>query len=210
MEDVSILAMRTAKAASMAYLYAKDRDGVLIDAGLGCHELWEEAGRRGIRIHAVLLTHSHYDHICGLPELLSRTEGLPVYVHYSERNFLRHPDLNLSTLFQVREGYDVPATPYFDGEELCFDQVGFRVIHTPGHSLGSSCFYDGERVFSGDTLFRGTIGRTDHFFGDTVQEIASIRQRLLTLPGETLLLPGHGEHTTVEMEVAHNGYLRER
>ena len=80
MEDVIILAMRTAKAASMAYLYAKGRDGVLIDAGLGCHELWEEAGRRGIRIHAVLLTHSHYDHICGLPELLSRTEGLPVYV----------------------------------------------------------------------------------------------------------------------------------
>lgn len=194
----------------MAYLYAKGQDGVLIDAGLGCHELWQEAGKMGVQVRGVLLTHYHYDHICGLPALLRQAEDLLVYVHYSERNFLRHPDLNLSTLFQVREGYDVPVTPYFDGEELSFGQVELQVIHTPGHSLGSSSFYDGERVFTGDTLFAGTIGRTDHFFGDTHQEIASIGERLLCLPGETLVLPGHGEHTTIEAEASYNGFLRVR
>ena len=178
-------------AGSKAYLYGVGRDGVILDGGLGCEKLLDVAETHGITVHALLLTHSHYDHICGLPLFRERMPETPIYLHHSGIFSAKHPVLNLSTFLGQNEGIPGPYIPYTHGEILRFCSVQLEVIHTPGHSLCSSCFYDGVHLFSGDTVFVGAVGRTDMFFGDFYQMMRSIKNRLLPLPDDSIIHPGH-------------------
>ena len=194
---------------SNAYLYAVGKDGIVIDAGDGCEGLKKIADEKGILIHGIALTHCHYDHINGLDRLLSVLNGnVPVYLHYSEVTHPRNSYLCLAHIFGKKFSTNIPFTPIANGDTLTFGDGRLQVLHTPGHSLGSSCFYDGEILFSGDTLFYGTIGRTDHFFGDTVQLIHMVQERILPLPKETIVYPGHAQKTTIGQECIHNPFLR--
>jgi len=186
------------------------REGVLIDAG--CNEADEKAmmqtiNDEGITVKAILLTHGHYDHITALEKMKSLTNA-PVYSHMSEKQVLENPDLNLSCRILTKISV-TPDAPFNDGDIFQFGDCTLKVLHTPGHTPGGVCYYDAEggHLFSGDTLFASSIGRTDFPMGDHAKLIRNIKTKLLTLPDETTVYPGHGGTTTIGREKASNPYL---
>jgi len=198
----------TAPAGAMCYYYAMGEDAVLIDCGLNAHGLCEAAEKNGHKLRAVLLTHCHYDHICGLPALIEAYPHVPIYIHEDDLAGLNDADYNVSGLFGVTDFPTIPAVPFTDGEKLAFGNVQLTAIHTPGHTMGSSCFTDGMRIFSGDTLFCGGIGRADLPGGDHETLIASIHNKLMVLQSELSVLPGHGKGTTLFNESIFNPFLQ--
>lgn len=168
-------------------------------------------------LKAVLLTHGHYDHIGSVAELRKIFPGVPVYIGEHEKDFPGNPMLNLSvwlagtayTLpFQTEESEkagNIDRTVQ-DGEVLSFLGTEIRCLEVPGHTAGSICYYLPEMraVFCGDTLFCGSVGRTDFPTGNEQQLLQAIREKLFTLPEETVVYPGHGAATTIRAEKTGN------
>ena len=157
-----------------------------------------------------LQTHMHFDHIWGL-SFLYHNYGLQPLCHRGEREIYEDAPQVVRLLFHKDiPTVLVPVLRYLDdNEEITFGNTTFRVIHTPGHTPGCIMFYQASEgvLFSGDTLFQGSIGRTDHLGGNTEQEIQSIRSRVLTLPDDVVVYPGHGPSTTIGEERYGNPYL---
>ncbi len=157
-----------------------------------------------------LLTHAHFDHVFGIARLCQRY-GLPPQCHPLELPvYQANPRLALALA-----GVPINLPPaelsltLADGQSLTLGTLTINVIHTPGHTPGGLCFHipDEGVLLSGDTLFRGSLGRTDTPLGNWQEELQSVRQRLLTLPPSTIVLPGHGPATTIDGELLHNPYL---
>lgn len=187
----------------------RTRSGIVIDPGDEPDMLLERVRALGLHIEALVHTHTHLDHV-GATRRLSEELGAPILIH---REDLKLYDLlrDQRRLFGFPEG-DAPKRPdrlLEHGEEVVAGDLRLRVIHTPGHTLGSICVAWGDRLFSGDTLFRGSIGRTD--LGGTSPEelVRSIRERIYPL-GDPQVLPGHGEATTLEEERRTNPFLSSR
>ena len=173
-----------------------------------------------LRPAAVLLTHGHLDHTFSVTPVCG-ARGITAYIHPDDREMLRDPTAGLSTdlkqLFGGRLQWSEPedVAPLEDGTELEIAGVTLKVDHAPGHTRGSVLFGwhgdEGEEplCFSGDVLFAGSIGRTDLPGGSTAQMRTSLRDKILTLPDETVVLPGHGPMTSIGNERAGNPYLRE-
>jgi hydroxyacylglutathione hydrolase len=189
---------------------------VIVDPGQDAQPGIEEIlARYRLKPIAVLLTHGHIDHIWSVAPVCG-ARGIPAYIHPDDRDLLSDPGKGLSLgadqqLFgglTFTEPDDVLELS--DGATLTLAGVDFTVAHMPGHTEGSVTFgtqETGERVlFSGDLLFAGSIGRTDLPGGDH-QEILRSLERTLTLPDETIVLPGHGPQTTIGVERAHNPFL---
>lgn len=180
---------------------------LIIDPGAQADRLADAVKEKGLKPVAVLLTHGHFDHAKAAAELAEQYQ-IPVYAQVEERDTLFNPALNLS-------GWDGAAQAYHadcyvkDEQEL--DLAGFhiRVFHTPGHTPGGCCYYFPYQnaLFSGDTLFCMSIGRTDFPKGSASQLIQAIRDKIMKLPDETEVYPGHNETTTVGSERLHNPYL---
>lgn len=188
--------------------------GVIVDPGFLEDEVGElydylesGAGNGPIVPEAVLLTHSHFDHMLAAKVLQDRY-GIPVYMHPDEK-----VTLQLDSKYVAKENIrgfqpDFRPTPVADGDILSFG-MQFRVIATPGHTPGGVCYYEEKAgvLFSGDTLFAGTIGRTDLEYGDYDSLIRSIMEKLILLPGCTEVYPGHGRPTTIASERVNNPFL---
>ena len=185
--------------------------GVVVDPG--CfdpregEELEKYISLKKIKLVAIWLTHAHPDHIFGVSKLL-KTREIPVMMHPGE-------DPDLAVKMAEKFGLDVPETDFEtvdigEDDTLKFGNTAFKVIETPGHTPGGVCFYDAQDsiLLTGDTLFCGSLGRTDLPGGDYDHLIVSIMNKLMGLPGETEVIPGHGEVTDIGWERTHNPFLQ--
>jgi glyoxylase-like metal-dependent hydrolase (beta-lactamase superfamily II) len=194
-------------------LTAEDKKTVIIDPA--CENESEFAHLKRViaegelDIVCILLTHPHADHVLGLKfvtdtfpqaQFLMHEEGLPLYENAN--------DYSLVMGFKKRE-FPAPSGFLTDGQELKFSDIALKVSYTPGHAPGSVCYYAKEEVvvFTGDVLFHRSIGRTDLPGGSLKTLRNSIREKLFTLPPDTLVLSGHGDSTTIEFEKEYNPFL---
>lgn len=181
----------------------------IIDAGFEPQHLIRHIQTHGLTPEALLLTHAHVDHIAGVPAVRRAFPGIPVRLHEAEKDWLSDPELNLSIFTGEPVSMPAPDGLLLDLDELRFGPLSFRVLHTPGHSPGGVAFWcESQAVaFSGDSLFAGSVGRTD-FPGCSFETLErSIRTRLYTLPDATRIFPGHGDATTIAHERRTNPFV---
>lgn len=189
-------------------------DAIVIDPGMGTKEELDEFDKyiaeSGMNIQGIVNTHMHLDHCFGANYVKDKY-GVPVAAHVADA-FLGSNIDDQARKFGIRlKGKDVMIdSPLADGDTITIGDDRLEVIHTPGHSPGGICLYspDGKFLIAGDTLFAGSIGRTDLPGGDYAQLIDSVSSRLFTLPDDTLVLPGHGPTTTIGREKASNPFFR--
>ncbi len=183
---------------------------VVIDPGDEAGRILDALGRANASAAALLHTHAHFDHVAAA-SAVHRATGAAIRLHPADR-FLYDMLPEQGRIFGFR--FDEPekaVEPLADGETIPVGSAGIRVIHTPGHSPGSVCFLaDGGApvLFSGDTLFRDSIGRTDLWGGSFPEIESSIRKRLYALPDALRVVPGHGEETTIGREKRRNPFVR--
>lgn len=191
------------------YVVETDNSAVIIDPGFLDVSLKNHIEEKRNKIRAVLLTHVHFDHIGAVSYILNLL-NIPVYIHYEDRSGLYDNAKNLSYasqgLYNIQPLGNEGVLHLSDNQVLLFDDLKITVLHTPGHSEGSVCFLVNEYLFSGDTLFNFSIGRTDFPSSDTKKMIASLK-RLCKLDDKTIVLPGHGEKTTLGFEKKNNIFL---
>jgi hydroxyacylglutathione hydrolase len=181
---------------------------VAIDPGGEAAAMAAAAEARGLTVEAIVLTHAHIDHIEGVAELVRRT-GAPVHLHPADRQWYDRVG-EQALMFGMRvEQPPPPQHELADGQRLALAGAEFEVRHVPGHAPGHVLLYEAAAglAFVGDVVFQGSIGRSDLPGGDYRQLLESIRQRVLTLPDETVLYTGHGPQTTVEHERLTNPFL---
>lgn len=164
----------------------------------------------GLRPEAILLTHAHLDHIAGVPEVLVAFPGTPVLIHEAEKEWPANPTLNLSAGYGFPVRAPAPTGTLQDDQTLTLGGDAWQVLHTPGHSPGGITLYHApsSAAVVGDTLFAGSIGRSDFPGSDSDTLLRSIRTRLYTLPGETVIYPGHGGESTIGRERLSNPFVR--
>ena len=182
-------------------------EAVCVDPGAEPDEVLAMARDMGVRIRYIANSHAHVDHILGVGAIREAT-GAKFLLHPGDLELAR----NAATMAKGWIGIDVPNPPdpdafLDDNDEIDVDGLKLTVFHTPGHTRGSVCFYANGIVFAGDTLFQGAIGRPD-LPGGYDEEMASIVERLLVLPDETIVLPGHMDQTTIGHERQRNPYVR--
>jgi glyoxylase-like metal-dependent hydrolase (beta-lactamase superfamily II) len=187
----------------------RTREAIVIDPGDQADEILALARDLGVRIKRIVNSHGHVDHVMGVAGVKQATNA-PFLMHQADLSIVHQAPFTAARLLGMQ---DVPAPPdpdafVSDGDIVEVEGVRLQVIHTPGHTPGSLCFYTEGMLFSGDTLFRGSIGRTDLPGGNYDQIIQSITDRLLQLPDETVVLPGHMEETMIKVERETNPFVR--
>ena len=189
------------------YLVSNDKGKcVVVDPSSGCGELLRKITKEMLDVEAIVLTHAHFDHIAGIPELIDAFGELPVYVHPLEAAFLSDAQLNLSSGFGQNFTFPGKTVALNEGKQQV-GSFGFDVMHVPGHTPGGCALYIPGNCLSGDTLFAGSIGRSDFPGGDGDQLVASINSKLLPLPDSTVVWPGHGNRTTIGREKKSNPFV---
>ncbi len=185
------------------------KDCLLVDAGMGAGKLIKFLQEHKLNPVAVVLTHGHIDHIEGVAALRAEFPDIKVHIHKLDAEMLTEPQTNLSAM--TEESFSIEPTDFSLEEQSVIAQAGVKlsVLHTPGHTPGGICLYSRDEaiVFTDDTLFADSIGRTDFPNGSMEQLLKSIREKLFTLPDDTKVYPGHGPITTIAQEKAHNPFF---
>lgn len=186
------------------------KTAIVVDPGGDFDRIRAELEAENLRVVAIVHTHTHIDHV-GATAPLQAWSGAGAHIHEADRFLYEMLPIQAALLgVPVPESCDVTGA-LVDGYSVTAGALEMGVMHTPGHTPGSVCFSvrapEGSVVFSGDTLFRGGIGRTDLWGGDSTKIFQSLRGRLLTLPDDTLVVPGHGPETTIGAERSTNPYL---
>ncbi len=192
------------------YLYwePESKTGVIIDPGAEAERIINTVERCDFQPAAILLTHGHGDHIAAVEEIRKKY-SIDVYIGIGEEALLANPSENISVLV----GQPIIVSPaehlVKDEQLLQFGKIELRVLSTPGHTVGGVCYFDERNgiLFTGDTLFWGSIGRTDLTGGSYEQLLESIKTKILQLPDSVICYPGHGPRTTVGGERINNPFL---
>ena len=185
------------------YLVSENDQLIVIDPGDGFSAIVRHiSSHENIRVAAILLTHGHFDHI-GAVDRLVRKYGCPVYACEEEEPLLRNEKYNTDGFLKASLSCDIK---WLSGQWLDIGPFHIRILYTPGHTRGSVMYLIENSLFSGDTLFKLSIGRTDLYGGSLNQELASLEQ-LRSLDENTVVYPGHEDNTTVGYELANNPYL---
>jgi len=205
----------------------KTHEAIVIDPGDDADRILEIIERHHLKVTAIVITHTHIDHVVCLHRVQQAT-GAPVYMHSNDLELYRMLDVQASWI-----GWEIPAKANVDrllreGEAIRWGRFEAHVLHTPGHTQGSICLYMPSgvpesdaaavaaksterlpgRLFAGDTLFAGSIGRTDLWGGSFEQIVRSLKGKVLELPDDTIVYPGHGESTTIGAERDTNPFLK--
>lgn len=188
------------------YLLWSNKEAGVIDPGGPVDEVISFIKKNGLFLKWIVNTHGHADHIAGNRTLWDEFD-VPILIHERDREMLSDPTANLSVF--MGNGITSPTADKLlkEGDTLSLDSESLQVIGTPGHTPGGISLYTPGLLFAGDTLFFESIGRTDLPGGDHLQLLKSIREKLMILPPETIVLPGHGETTTIEHESQFNPFL---
>lgn len=177
------------------------KNAAVIDPGDDGAYLSNRLKKNGLTLQYILLTHGHFDHIGGVDKLKSTCGSNP-------KVYLSHKDLGLESVFHETIALDPNSvTDWKEGDSVTMDSITFRVLSTPGHTPGSVCLIAGDILFSGDTLFQGSCGRTDFPGGSWTEMSASLR-RLYQLPGDYTVLSGHTGSTTLDRERKTNVFMQ--
>ncbi|MGI6777487.1 MAG: MBL fold metallo-hydrolase [Acetivibrionales bacterium] len=191
---------------SNSYIVGDNGEGVVIDSGVNSREILNEAESSGLKIKYIILTHSHIDHVCTVEET-RKALGAKVAIHELEAGALTDSYLNGSELFGKGLTCNEADVLLKDGDVIEVRGLEFEIIHTPGHTKGGICIKVNNCIFTGDTLFKMSIGRSDLPGGNQTVLINSIRSKLMTLPDETEVFPGHGPGTKIGYEKKNNPFL---
>lgn len=184
-------------------------EGLVVDPSFSPEQYIKAIEEKKIHLTSIFLTHAHVDHMAGMNELRKAFPKARMYMDKRDQPFLRDPEKNLSYMFPTPTLVDDADVWVKDGDEIETSGYTFQVIDTSGHTPGGISFYLKKEgiVFTGDSLFQGSIGRTD-FPGGSMKELTgSIRKNLFTLPDSTVVLSGHGEQTTIGQEKRTNPFL---
>lgn len=183
------------------------KEAVVIDPGDDADRILMELAKSELKVKYLINTHGHFDHV-GANKRMKDATGAEIAIHPEDEEMLG--ELSRSAMmFGLSAENSPPADLVLNGgDEISFGEISFKVIHTPGHSKGGICLYTKGHVFAGDTLFAGSIGRTDLPGGDYETLISSIKEKLLVLDDDTVVYTGHGPETTIGREKQINPFLR--
>ncbi len=187
------------------YLISTDKAAVVIDPGFKTEITADFLKANEGKARMILITHAHFDHIGGAEALRDET-GVEIGIGELDAPALRDTEFNLSDKFHAHIAPFSADRTFCDGEKFSVGDIDFEVILTPGHTVGGVSYLSGESLFSGDTLFAGAVGRTD-MPGGSLKALKKSLKRLIALPEETKVYPGHGDFTTVGYEKENNMFV---
>ena len=190
------------------YIVSCEKTGkaVVIDPGGDEKDILAACAKNKLDVLRIISTHGHADHVCGNGPIQQAT-GAKIVMHRADAEFFSNPDVKSYFSMLGLPESPPPDILLEDGDVISFGEESLHVLHTPGHTPGGVSLVVDGRVFAGDCLFLGSIGRTDFPGGNTAQLLASIKNRLLALPDETVVHSGHGPDTTIGHERRHNPFL---
>jgi len=176
------------------------KEGILIDCGGAVPSITEYVNKMNIKLKYLILTHCHADHTASIKEIKKEFPRIQVVINDDDKDGLNDPIINKSELLDINEFYITPEIIVRDGDIIKFGNEKAEIIHTPGHTAGSMCILVGDALYSGDTLFRGTRGRTDLETGSEREIMWSIKEKLMKLSNDIIVYPGHGLATKISEE----------
>jgi len=186
----------------------KTHEAILFDAPFKAEPICDYLTANHLDLKYIMLTHGHFDHITAVEGLLEKFPNAKVAAHETCDIMFANASNNLTDRY-CRKPFTLTAdVKVSDGEVIKVGDIDVKVIHTPGHSCDSVCYLIGDKLISGDTLFRFEVGRGDFPTGSLEEELSSIIDRLYVLPGDTVVYPGHGETTTIADEIKGNPYTK--
>ena len=177
-------------------------EACLIDPGGADHEIKEVIAKEALDLKFIINTHGHGDHITANSKF-----DHPIYIHRLDKDFLTDPEMNMSRSFFITITSPAATRLLEDGDKINLGGLELDILHTPGHTPGSISIKVDGVIFTGDALFRGSIGRTDFAYGDEDLLIRSIKKKLLAFKNDTIIYPGHGEPSTIGAEKRSNPFL---
>jgi hydroxyacylglutathione hydrolase len=183
------------------------KEAAVIDPGDDADRILMTLAKENLTVKYLVNTHGHFDHV-GANKRMKEVTGAPLAIHTEDVPMLSQLSRSAASFGLAAENSPEPDLLLHDGDTVTFGDITLKVIHTPGHSRGGICLYTQGHLFAGDTLFAGSIGRTDLPGGDYDTLIASIKEKLLSLPDDTIVYTGHGPETTIANEKRMNPFLR--
>lgn len=186
------------------------KEGILIDAAGGIDKIYNYVENMNIKLRYVILTHCHGDHIAGLRELKRNYPNIKIVINDAEKENLTDDSVNMCTFLGLLENYMEADITVKEGDTIKFGNLEAKIIHTPGHTEGSMSILIEDAVFTGDTMFKRIYGRTDLKTGSEREIMWSIKDKLLKLPDNTIVYPGHGAITIIREEKEFYAQLEEK
>jgi len=192
---------------SNCYIVGDNNEGIIIDAGVEASYIEKVLADNDIKVNTIILTHCHIDHIFYINELVKICSA-KVYIHIDDYEAFNDNDKNLANAVGVNFISYPDVELLKDGDKIKVSGLEFEIIHTPGHTKGSICIKCRDMLFTGDTLFKNSVGRTDFEDGSFGEIKNSIVDKLYSLDGDMIVYPGHGSSTMIKMERNNNPFVR--